>query len=102
VEWAADKDFLSFYLESERTITFTVPTITGTATLLELHDGNGDSLNVTGTDELVWQSPADGTYYLSVSPRLAAYGCADVAGYELVANLSPREVVYLPLIMRSW
>jgi uncharacterized repeat protein (TIGR01451 family) len=102
VLWAADKDFVSFSIEAERTITFTVPVITGTATLLELYDQNGDALNVTGTDELIWMSPANGRYYLSVSPRLAAFGCADVAGYELMAEMSPIEKIYLPIVLRAW
>ena len=102
VLYAADKDFVSFSIEAERTITFTVPVITGTATLLELYDQNGDALNVTGTDQLVWMAPANGRYYLSVSPRLAAYGCADVAGYELKAEMSPIEKIYLPIVLRAW
>jgi hypothetical protein len=76
--------------------------ITGTETLLELYDQNGDALNVTGTDQVVWMSPAKGHYYLSASPRLAAYGCADVAGYELKAEMSPIEKIYLPIVLRAW
>jgi uncharacterized repeat protein (TIGR01451 family) len=101
-QYAADKDFVSFSIQAERTITFTVPVITGTATLLELYDQNGDALDVTGTTQLVWMAPAHGQYYLSVSPRLAAYGCADVAGYELKAAMSPSEKIYLPIVLRAW
>ncbi len=100
--WAADKDFVSFSIEANDTITFTVPAITGTATLLELYDQDGDALNVTDTEQLVWTAPAGGRYYLSVSPRLAAYGCADVAGYKLKAEMSSIVRLYLPMVLRAW
>ena len=100
--WAADKDFVSFYISANRTVTFTVPVITGTATLLELYDQDGDPLNVVGTEQLVWTAPARGRYYLSASPQLAAYGCADVAGYELQAEMSPLVTLYFPIMLREW
>jgi hypothetical protein len=103
-EWAADKDFVSFYIRSEQSITFTIPTVTGTQTLMELYDADGIPIpeHKTTADNLILTDLARGRYFLSVSPRLATYGCADVAGYELQADMSPVTVIYLPLLLRSW
>ena len=67
-----------------------------------------------GTERLVWTSPAQGRYYLSVSPQLAAHGCAEVAGDDpdpIPGNNTTFEdttvetqadwYVYLPLIVRD-
>ena len=102
--WAADKDFVSFYIRSEQSITFTIPTVTGTQTLMELYDADGIPIpeHKTTADNLILTDLARGRYFLSVSPRLATHGCADVAGYELQADMSPVTVIYLPLLLRSW
>ena len=101
-QFAADKDFVWFDLHAGNTITFTVPTVTQTMTLLELYDSRGNTLNITGTDQLVWTAPSIGRYHLGVSPRTADYGCADEVGYTLVAEARLTEIIYLPLVLRSW
>jgi hypothetical protein len=102
VEWAADKDFAWFDIQAGRTITFTVPVVTGTQTMLELYNPDGNPMDVFTTDnQLAWTAPNIGRYFLSVSPHeLATYGCADVAGYKLKAELEPRWYLYLPIVVR--
>jgi uncharacterized repeat protein (TIGR01451 family) len=106
VVWLPDKDFVWFYLQAGRTITFTVPAITGTWEVqLMLYDQNGDPMPETATltGQLVWQAETAGLYYLAVSPPEAAgiYGCADVAGYKLRAEFEPRWYLYLPIVTRQ-
>jgi uncharacterized repeat protein (TIGR01451 family) len=106
VHWLPDKDFVSFYLHAGRSITLTVPVITGTWEVeLMLYDQSGDPMpeTATSTGQLVWQSGADGRYYLGASPPEAAaiYGCADVVGYKLRAELEPRWFLYLPIVTRN-
>jgi uncharacterized repeat protein (TIGR01451 family) len=106
VLWLPDKDFVRFYLQAGRTITFTVPAITGTWEVqLMLYDQNGDPMPETATltGQLVWQAETAGLYYLAVSPPEAAgiYGCADVAGYKLRAEFEPRWYLYLPVVTRQ-
>jgi hypothetical protein len=96
--YAADKDFVWFELSTNQSITFTATPVTGTVTLLELYDENGGALGITGTDQLTWTAPARGRNYLSVSPQNTAFGCVDVAGYELLAHTAPRWELYLPTI----
>ena len=98
---AADKDFVWFDIEGGHTITFTVAPLTNTLTLLELYDNRGTGLDVTGTTQLVWTATAAGRYYLSVSPLETTFGCADTAGYYLVAETPQTRVIYLPLVMRA-
>jgi uncharacterized repeat protein (TIGR01451 family) len=100
VYFAADKDYVSIDLKRRQFIAFTVGPITSTQTLLELWDEFGASLDVTGTDELVWQADAAGRYYLSASPLTDSYGCADEAGYVLQAEKSYIGTFYLPVVMR--
>jgi uncharacterized repeat protein (TIGR01451 family) len=106
-QWAADKDFVWFDLQQGRTITFTVTSVTNTRTQLELFDSQGNSLNVTGTTELIWTAPTVGRYYLSVSPQLATYGCTEpvegrpVVSYKLQADWEPRTFLYLPIVVRN-
>ena len=109
VTWAADKDFVWFNLWSGQAITFTVPSVTNTQTLLELYDQNGDLIpGVTGSDELVWTAPAHGRYYLSVSPQVITYGCTEadagsqdtVVSYTLQVEVEPRWPLYLPIVVR--
>jgi hypothetical protein len=99
--YAADKDFVWFELKASQSITFTVPQVTGTLTLLELYDQNGNPMDVTGTDQLVWTAPTAGRYYLSVSPQSEAFGCADVAGYQLLAERESLFEIYLPAVLRQ-
>jgi hypothetical protein len=99
--YAADKDFVQFDIQARQTITFTVPTLTNTQTLLEVYDEDGVPLNVTGSVQLVWKADMAGRYYLSVNPRTSVYGCTEEAGYRLHMEISPRKAVYLPLVVRS-
>ena len=98
--YAADKDFVSFELKADRTITFTVTPVGGTSTLLELYNANGEALNVQGTTQLVWTPSSGGQYYLSVSPQNSVFGCA--AGYNLLAEVEPIRYIYLPVVLRSY
>jgi hypothetical protein len=100
VYYAADKDYVSIDLKRRQFITFTVGPVTNTHALLELWDEAGASLNVTGTDELVWQADAAGRYYLSASPLTSAFGCIDEAGYVLQAERSYIGTFYLPVVTR--
>ncbi|MGD9317725.1 MAG: SdrD B-like domain-containing protein, partial [Anaerolineae bacterium] len=107
VEWAADKDFVWFDIQAGRTITFTVPVITGTWEVeLMLYGRNGDPMpeTLSHTGQLEWEATTGGRYFLAVSPpKLAAiYGCADVAGYKLQAELQPRWYRYLPIVTRQF
>jgi hypothetical protein len=87
-----------FELSAGQSITFTVIEVTGTVTLIELYDPGGDGLGITGTQHLTWTASDSGRTYLSVSTQNSAFGCSDVAGYTLLANVEPREDLYLPLI----
>ncbi len=102
VHYAADKDWIQFDLRSQRTVTFTVLQVTGTQTLLELYDGNGQALDVTGTTQLAWTALQPGRYYLAVSPIApGGYGCADEFGYRLLMEAEPTFRVYLPVVSRG-
>jgi uncharacterized repeat protein (TIGR01451 family) len=100
VYYAPDKDYVSIDLKRRQFITFTVGPVTNTHALLELWGEAGASLNVTGTDELVWQADAAGHYYLSASPLTGAFGCSDEAGYVLLAERSYIGTFYLQVVMR--
>jgi hypothetical protein len=100
--YAADKDFVWFDIEARQTVTFAITTFTNTLTLLELYDEYGSVLNVTGTTQLTWTASAAGHYYLSISPLTTdTFGCSYEVGYNLLAEVSPIRVIYLPLIVRD-
>jgi hypothetical protein len=101
VSYAIDKDYVWFDLQAQHTITFTVPLITNTLTLMELYDANGAGLDVTGTTRLIWTAATAGRYYLGVSSQRDIYGCADEAGYHLLAETPVAGVIYLPLVARD-
>jgi hypothetical protein len=102
VNYAADKDFVWFDLEARQTVTFAITALTDTLTLLELYDGYGSVLNITGTTQLTWTATAAGHYYLSISPLTTdTFGCSYEVGYNLLAEMSPVRVIYLPLIVRE-
>jgi hypothetical protein len=102
VNYAADKDFVWFDLDAQEAITFSITSFTNTLTLLELYDGYGSVLNVTGTTQLAWTAAAAGHYYLSISPLVTGtFGCSYEVGYELLAEMSPIRVIYLPLVVRD-
>ncbi|MFN2110122.1 MAG: Calx-beta domain-containing protein, partial [Anaerolineae bacterium] len=108
--YAVDKDFVTFDIDSGRTVTFTVTPFTDTMTLLmdtltllELYDTNGMALAVTGTGQLVWEASASGTYYLSASPLMNVFGCVDETGYKLRMQTSASSSkIFLPLVMRNF
>ncbi len=97
--YSADKDILGFDVNANDVVTFTV-SVTNTQTLLELFDENGNSLDITGTTQIVWEVPEAGHYYLSVSPVVQTFGCSDVVGYQLGMEISVPPGIYLPLITR--
>jgi uncharacterized repeat protein (TIGR01451 family) len=101
VSYAIDKDFVWVDLRAQHTITFTVPLITNTLTLMELYDADGAGLDVTGTTRLIWTAAKAGRYYLGVSSQMDIYGCADEAGYHLLAETPAAGVIYLPLVARN-
>jgi hypothetical protein len=57
----------------------------------------------SSSGQLVWEAAAGGRYFLAASPpeQAGIYGCADVAGYKLQADLEPRWFRYLPIIIRE-
>ena len=106
LRYAADKDWMWFDIQSGRTITFTLPSITNTQTLLELyHDPEDAPVAKTTDPSLVWTAPYGGRYYLSVSPShdptQVSFGCADEVGYKLLAEVEPRWYLYLPVVIRQ-
>jgi hypothetical protein len=89
-----------------KTITLTVPVVTNTQTLLELYDGHGAAMNVTGTTQLVWTPATSGRYYVSVSPLSGDFGCAEAVGYDLLMERPPGPNpssgdTYLPIILKN-
>jgi hypothetical protein len=110
--YAADKDYVWFdvldlHVSAGKTITFSIPAVTNTQTLMQLHDAQGVALNVTGTFTipLVWRPDAAGRYYLSVIPEagIATFDdCADnEASYSLLLEMEEMGTIYLPLVMRN-
>ncbi|RLC58762.1 MAG: hypothetical protein DRI80_13480, partial [Chloroflexota bacterium] len=104
-QYAADKDFIWFETSTLGwgTIIFTTTPMTGTQTVMELYDEEGDALIVSGTTRLVWAATAGGRYYLSVSPEdeFTSFGCADAVGYNLLMETLETNFLYLPLVTRS-
>lgn len=101
--YAADKDFVWFDLRAQQTITFTIARFTDTLTLLELYDAYGFGLNVTGTTQLTWTAATAGHYYLSISPLITdTFGCSHEVGYNLLTEMSPVRVLYLPFTVRHF
>ena len=104
VYYAADKDYVWFEItrldiDVKRTITFTTDPVTNTLTLLELYDDAGSALDVSGTEELIWQPVDAGRYFLSVSPLTTTFGCANSVGYNLRAEKSVIWSTYTPFAM---
>jgi len=102
--YSADKDFVWFDLKAGEIVTFTVTPVNETGTVLELYDGQGVAVGVTGTTRLVWLANETGRFYLSVSPEPQATtsGCADEVGYELLPEIRPLSIIYLSIILRSF
>ncbi len=102
--YAADKDFVRFSASAGKTITFTIPAITNTQTVLELYDEVGAALNVTGTTRLVWTPSVGGNYYLSVRPQdgIETFGCREQTGYALRLEVEKTYTLYLPLVNRNF
>jgi hypothetical protein len=99
--WAADKDYVGFTLLPYQSITFTISATVNTDTFLEAFDHLGNSLGITGTDQLVLTNMRQGHYYVSISPLNASgYGCASTVGYEVTVDKSPRWVISVPVIHR--
>ncbi len=100
--FVADKDFVKLDISERLALTFTIPVVTSTATVMELFDERGRSLLVTGTTELTWMPRTNGRYYLSVRPAagIGSFGCADTVGYHLLMEERDLRVVYLPMVVR--
>jgi uncharacterized repeat protein (TIGR01451 family) len=99
-QYAADKDFVYVDMKAREVVTFTVASTINTGTSLELYDSQGIGLNVTGIDQLVWEAPKGGRYYLGVFPSSDTFGCPGVVGYDLVAEIVLVTEIYLPLVVR--
>ena len=95
---AADKDYVSFDLKSGQEITFTV-TSTDTEVILEVYDDTGNYTGLSGTDSLKLEDLQAGQYFLSASPINQVWGCKNETGYELLAEKSVQNIVYVPIIM---
>jgi len=98
--YAADKDFVRFELLSNQAITFTVTSTTSTSALLELFDSSGAGLGLSGVDLLKVDNLPAGHYTLGASPTDMSFGCADVAGYSLLADKEERYIVHLPYVIK--
>ena len=76
----------------------------GVDTVLEIYDTDGVTMLATDNNSgggkaslLLWQAPADGTYYVRVRQAAgSAYGCS--ASYDIVNKIMHR--IYLPLVER--
>jgi hypothetical protein len=107
-QYAADKDYVwfdvpIFTVSRGKFITFTIPLVTNTQPILELHDQYGAALAVTGTTQLTWKPAATGRYYLSVRPEdgSTAFGCTNDTGYHLLLEIEEAHVIFLPLAMKN-
>ena len=101
--WAADKDFVSFELRTNQAITFTVTSITGTSALLELYDNRGIATGLSGVDQLVFDPGlGGGHFYLSATPVSEVFGCTDVAGFNLTAELKPIWQIFSPIVVLNF
>jgi len=96
--YAADKDFVSFDLQTGQEITFTV-TSTTTEVLLELYDDQGNFMGLSGTDLLHIEGVQVGKYFLSASPIAKVSGCREETGYQLLAEKNAQYVLHLPIII---
>jgi len=99
-QYAADKDFVYVDLKAREVVTFTVVSTINAQTSLELYDSQGIALNVTGTDQIVWEAPTPGRYYLGVFPQSDTFGCPGTVGYDLEAKIFRVTEIYLPFIFR--
>jgi hypothetical protein len=97
---AADKDFMYVDLKAREVVTFTVASTINTQTSLELFDSQGTALNVTGTDQIVWEAPDSDRYYLGVIPLSDTFGCPGTVGYELVAEIMLIKEIFLPFVIK--
>jgi hypothetical protein len=101
--WAADKDFVSFELRTNQAITFTVTSITGTSALLELYDNRGIATGLSGVDQLVFDPGlGGGHFYLSATPVSEVFGCTDIAGFNLTAELKPIWQIFSPIVVLNF
>jgi hypothetical protein len=102
-EYAADKDFVRFDVSTGTAVIFEIAPVTNTQTLMELYDERGASLFVTGTTRLMWVPDTSGSYYLSVRPQggTTSFGCADIAGYNLLMETPEANFTYLPVVTRN-
>jgi len=98
--YTPDKDIVYIDIFIGDTVTFTVSALVNTAPMMELFDGLGASLNITGTTQLAWTATDSGRYYLSISPTTDSYGCTDVNSYQLELQSYLLKRVFAPLIMR--
>jgi len=68
------------------------------STLLEAND------DLEGTDDyssqIVWQAPADDTYYVKVTNRAGLSGC--YTEYRIVIELEAKYFLYLPVVVRNY
>jgi hypothetical protein len=97
--FAADKDLLSIEAFPGDVITFTTQ-LTNTEVLLELFDENGSALGMTGTNQLSWEAPKTGIFYMSLSPLTENFGCSNIVGYIINLERKDMQRLFLPIILK--
>jgi uncharacterized repeat protein (TIGR01451 family) len=89
--YAADKDFVQLDLSAGDSVTVSVTSLTNTMTVLELYDGQGNALGLTGDTQLVWTADQDGTYIVGIGPPRRQTMCGIVGYHSGAAPGSPPE-----------
>jgi murein DD-endopeptidase MepM/ murein hydrolase activator NlpD len=102
IDIADDEDWFTFDATAgQRYVLSTTSLANGVKPVIRLYDTDGVTLLASAegwTSTLRWQAPADGKYFIQVSPAGdSIYGCE--ATYTL--SLSKAMQVYLPLVLRN-
>jgi hypothetical protein len=102
IDIADDEDWFAFDATAgQRYVLSTVSLANGVKPVIRLYDTDGVTLLASAEgwrSTLQWQAPADGKYFVQVSPAGdSTYGCE--AAYTL--SLSKAMQVYLPLVLRN-
>jgi len=101
-----DQDWMGFAAQEGKTYTLSTSGLDASAdTYLYLYDTNGTTLLASNDDfggtlasQIVWQAPADGTYYVLINDWNPNIGGCGTSYNFTVASFTSR--IYLPLILR--